>query len=177
MPANLQFLETSKLKIHPDNPRTHDETSIKEIARSIKKLGFRAPIYVWKDGIIVAGAGRYLAAKRLRIPILPCIVDEDMDEATAMEYMVADNKTAEFSGQDDVKLVGLIKAFSLADIPGFTSEQLAAIVSVPVPVLPDEKPVSTTPSVRGAVRHLIQCPNCSFEFTTTDKATTRSPED
>src|SRR5690606_38763460 len=66
----------------------------------IKNFGFKVPIIIDKDNEIVAGHNRMLAAKKLRMEEVPCIVADDLTEAQVKAFRIADNKTAEFADWD-----------------------------------------------------------------------------
>lgn len=61
------------------NPRKNDE-AVKYVAESIRQFGFKVPIIVDLDGVIVAGHTRYKAAKKLKLKEVPCIVADDLTE-------------------------------------------------------------------------------------------------
>lgn len=81
------------------NPRKNDE-AVKYVAESIKQFGFKVPIVIDKDGIIVAGHTRYKAAKKLKLNEVPCIVADDLTDEQVKAFRLADNKVAERSEWD-----------------------------------------------------------------------------
>jgi len=92
-PANqLTFVPTSDLNPDPRNPRKHNRVQILAIARSIEAFGFNAPILINKNKQIIAGHGRYEAAKLSGCAQVPVICLEHLTEAQARAYMLADNK-------------------------------------------------------------------------------------
>lgn len=74
------------------NARTHSEKQITQIARSIQTYGFNNPILVDKTNQIIAGHGRYLAAKSLGLSHVPVIRLEHMTDEQKRAYILADNK-------------------------------------------------------------------------------------
>jgi site-specific DNA-methyltransferase (adenine-specific) len=76
------------------NPRKNDE-AVKYVAESIKQFGFKVPIVIDANGVIVAGHTRYKAAKRLKMNTVPCIVADDLTEEQIKAYRLADNKVSE----------------------------------------------------------------------------------
>jgi site-specific DNA-methyltransferase (adenine-specific) len=82
------------IKPYEKNPRKNDE-AVKYVAESIKQFGFKVPIVIDKDGIIVAGHTRYKAAKKLKLNEVPCIVADDLTEEQVKAFRLADNKVAE----------------------------------------------------------------------------------
>lgn len=83
-------------EIHPyeKNPRKN-EAAVKYVAESIKQFGFKVPIVVDNEGIIVAGHTRYKAAKKLKLDSVPCIVADDLTDEQIKAFRLADNKVAE----------------------------------------------------------------------------------
>lgn len=86
------------------NPRKNDD-AVKYVAESIKQFGFKVPIVIDSDGIIVAGHTRYKAAKKLKLQEVPCIVADDLTEEQVKAFRLADNKVAE-KAEWDFDLLG-----------------------------------------------------------------------
>lgn len=89
----------SEIKPYEKNPRKNDD-AVEYVANSIKEFGFKQPIVIDNDGVIVAGHTRYKAAKKLKLNTVPCIVADDLTEEQIRAYRLADNKVAEASGWD-----------------------------------------------------------------------------
>ena len=89
----------SEIKPYENNPRKNDD-AVEFVANSIKEFGFKQPIVIDNDGVIVAGHTRYKAAKKLKLNSVPCIVADDLTEEQIRAYRLADNKVAEASGWD-----------------------------------------------------------------------------
>ena len=71
-----------------------------KVASSIREFGFKVPVVIDKDGVIVAGHTRVKAAEHLGIKEIPCIVADDLTEEQIKAFRLADNKTAEFADWD-----------------------------------------------------------------------------
>lgn len=110
--ARLTSLPIGELIPHPRNPRSHDRAQIRAIARSIAAFGFNAPILVDGANRIIAGHGRYEAAKLLDLPDVPVIRLEHLTEAQAKSYMLADNKLTDRSSWNDRELALQLKELS-----------------------------------------------------------------
>ena len=87
-------MKVADLKPYEKNPRKNDN-AVKYVAESIKEFGFKVPIVVDKDNVIVAGHTRYKGAKQLKIKEVPCIVADDLTDEQIKAYRLADNKVAE----------------------------------------------------------------------------------
>lgn len=93
-----------------NNPRNND-SAVDALAASIKEFGFKVPIVLDKDGVIVAGHTRLKAAKKLGLQTVPCVVADDLTPEQVKAFRLADNKTAELAtwdfGKLDIELEGL----------------------------------------------------------------------
>jgi ParB-like chromosome segregation protein Spo0J len=86
------------------NSRTHSDEQVTQIASSIKEFGFTNPVLIDSDGGIIAGHGRVMAAKKLKMESVPVIVLSHLTEAQRRAYVIADNKLALNAGWDDEML-------------------------------------------------------------------------
>ena len=93
----------SDIKPYENNPRINVD-SVDKVANSIKEFGYRVPIIIDKNNVIVAGHTRLLAAEKLGITEIPCIVADDLTEQQINAFRLVDNKTTEFSDWDYEKL-------------------------------------------------------------------------
>ena len=96
-------IEIDKLKMYENNPR-NNLPAVKYVANSIKEFGFKQPIVIDKNYVIVCGHTRLLAAKKLGLATVPCIMADDLTDEQIKAYRLADNKVAEQSGWDFEKL-------------------------------------------------------------------------
>lgn len=92
-------IKTNKLIAYEYNPR-NNEPAIEAVANSIKEFGFKSPIIIDKNNVIVAGHTRKLAADKLGIKEVPCIIADDLTPEQIKAYRLADNKTAELADWD-----------------------------------------------------------------------------
>lgn len=112
MASNKIQVKNFKIEeVHPyeNNPRFNKE-AVSKVASSIKKFGFKNPILLDKNNVIIAGHTRLEAAKKLGLEEVPCIVASDLTEKQAKALRLADNKVAEFSSWDYLKLDEELKA-------------------------------------------------------------------
>jgi ParB-like chromosome segregation protein Spo0J len=97
---SIEYQPLGSLKLRTANPRTHSDKQIDQIAKSIQRFGFTNPIVADDEDNIVAGEGRYKAAKRLGFCEVPLVRLSAMSEAEIRAYVIADNKLAENAGWD-----------------------------------------------------------------------------
>lgn len=91
------------IRPYENNPRKND-AAVPRVAASIRRFGFRVPIVVDTDGVIVTGHTRYKAAKELGLTTVPVIVADDLTPDEVKAYRLADNKVAEAAEWDEEKL-------------------------------------------------------------------------
>jgi ParB-like chromosome segregation protein Spo0J len=85
---------------YANNSRTHSDAQVSQVAASIKEFGFTNPVLIDEQGGIIAGHGRVMAAKKLGLAEVPCVVLDGLSEAQKKAYIIADNKLALNSGWD-----------------------------------------------------------------------------
>lgn len=98
--VKYEMREVNALIPYARNARTHSREQIQQICGSIKEFGFMNPVIVSEDGGIVCGHGRVMAAQRLGLTKVPCIVESHLTEAQKRAYILADNRIALNAGWD-----------------------------------------------------------------------------
>ena len=93
---SIVMLPVSEVRPYEKNPRKNAE-AVKYVRASIEKFGFKQPIVIDSNRVIISGHTRLEAAKSLGMAEVPCIVADDLTEAQAKALRLADNKVAEFS--------------------------------------------------------------------------------
>ena len=116
------------------NARTHSPAQVDQIAASIKEWGWTNPVLVGEDNTLIAGHGRVLAARKLRISEVPVMVALGWTEAQKRAYAIADNKLGELE----------VLGFDL-DLIGFSEDERAALASQGNPGLTDPDDVPEVP--------------------------------
>lgn len=112
-----EFVAIEELQPHPDNPRINDH-AVEEIAGSIKRFGFAAPIIARKeDNVIIGGHTRWKAAKSLGLDKVP-VRFMDLDPVDAKLLMLADNKLGERADWDEEALQELFNELQEEDLSG-----------------------------------------------------------
>jgi hypothetical protein len=100
----MQMMVVSQVKPSPHNLRNHSDKQIRQIANSIAAFGFMSPCLVNEKGELIAGHGRYLAAKLLDLAKIPVIVVAGLSLTKQRALAIADNKIAENAGWDRERL-------------------------------------------------------------------------
>ena len=88
-----------EIKPYENNPR-HNDNAVDAVANSIREFGFKVPLVVDSDGVIVAGHTRYKAAKKLGLKTVPCLVADDLNEEQINAFRLADNRVGELATWD-----------------------------------------------------------------------------
>ena len=92
----IVYRKTEELIPYYQNPRVISDKAVEECAKSFSEHGIRQVISIDKDNVIIAGHTRLLAAKKLGLKEMPCVIYEDSQEKIDA-YRLADNKVAEFT--------------------------------------------------------------------------------
>lgn len=128
---HIESRSVTDIRPYDQNPRIN-ESAIDAVAQSLKEFGFRQPIVVDAEGVIVCGHTRWKAATKLGLTVVPVHVATDLSAEQLRAYRIADNQTASLSSWDPellpVELLGLQEAgFDLA-LLGFGEEELAGLL-------------------------------------------------
>ena len=151
------------------NPRVALEAAIAKVAGSLTEFGWRQPIVVDEQGVILAGHTRLLAAQRLGLEKVPVHVATDLTPQQAKAYRLADNRSAQETSWDmDLLPLELAELFDLEfdlALTGFEPDELAAFLAEPtegltdpdeVPEVPEE-PVSQRGDLYLLGKHRLLC--------------------
>ena len=98
---NITPVSLDKIIPYARNPRANTQSAVDKVKSSIHEFGWRQPIVVDKDYIIIAGHTRYLAAKQLGVNEVPVHVAENVTPAQIQAYRITDNRSAQESKWDD----------------------------------------------------------------------------
>ena len=117
------------------NSRTHSDAQVAQIAASIREFGFTNPVLVDEANGIIAGHGRILAARKLKLTEIPCIRLVHLTDAQKRAYVIADNKLALNAGWDEAMLkleLADLKALDFdLDLTGFNTDEIDALLAEP----------------------------------------------
>lgn len=91
---NVKEINIKDIRPYEKNPRKNN-SAVAYVAESIKQFGFKVPIIIDKNNVIVAGHTRYKAAKKLGINTVPVIIADDLTDEQIKAFRLADNKVAE----------------------------------------------------------------------------------
>ena len=155
----IVYKKIGELKPYENNPRKNDE-AVDAVAASISEFGWKVPVVIDTNNVIVAGHTRYKAAKKLGIEDIPCIVADDLTEEQVRAYRLADNKTNELAEWDfqllEQELDGLemdMEQFGF-EMPDFTIENE---VVEDEPPEPPEEPKAKLGDIYQLGRHRLMC--------------------
>lgn len=174
--SQVEMLPVEVLKGYEKNARTHPETQVKVLADIIREHGFTTPLLVDDEDVIIAGHGRLLAARKLKMSEVPCVRVSGLTEDQVKALRISDNQTGLLSGWDEALLkieLGDLQAggFDLS-LTGFGSLELTNLFSTAEGRTdPDDtpEPPAVPTSVLGDLwllgDHRLVCGDC------TDKAT------
>ncbi len=144
---NIKIVAIEHIKPYEKNPRKND-AAVDKVAASIKEFGFKQPIVVDKNGIIIVGHARYKAAKKLGMTEVPVLYAEELTEEQVKAYRLADNKTGEFAEWDLELLADELKALEYTNFDmkpfGFVEENKEVVeddfdVDATIPEIPITK--------------------------------------
>ena len=149
------------------NAKKHDKRQINNVAESIKQYGFVQPIVIDRDGVIVIGHCRALAAKKLGMELVPCVCVDDLTPEQVNALRLVDNKSNESDWDYDLladEIPGLdLSAFDFDwGLPEITEE----VIEDEAPeVDEDAEPIAKLGDIWQLGRHRLMCGD------STDKAT------
>ena len=128
----IVYKKVNDLIPYINNSRTHSEEQVNQIVASINEFGFTNPILIDEKDNIIAGHGRLLASKKLKMEEVPCIVLSGLTEAQKKAYIIADNKMALNAGWDDellkIELENLKELDFDLELTGFNVDELDDIL-------------------------------------------------
>ena len=171
---NIVMKKVDEIVPYEKNPRFNDN-AVDAVAASIKEFGFKVPIVIDKDNVVVAGHTRLRGAKKLGLTEVPCIIASDLTPEQVQAYRIADNKTGEIAEWNYDLLPVEIKELQEKDFDlsllGFEADELDKLLNGgteentiaegetdadAVPEVPEE-PVSQPGVIYQLGKHRLMC--------------------
>jgi len=156
MSNELIFKAIDELIPYENNPRDNDK-AVDAVASSISNFGFKVPIIIDKNNVVVAGHTRLKAAYKLGINEVPCLVADDLTEEQIRAFRLADNKVSELSSWDFSMLEQELANIEM-DMTMFGFKDLEDVDIDDLFVMDDSEPQEKEPKQ-------VQCPDCGKWFT------------
>jgi len=160
-------LELNKIKPYAKNAKTHPEDQVQLIANSIKEFGFKTPIVVDENLVIIQGHGRRLASQSLGLKTIPCVIADDLSKEQVKMLRLADNKVAESEWDIetlDMELSELNDLFTLDDF-GFDFEMPNDYDENEADIVPEleENPCIKRGDLIELSNHRLLCGDSTYE--------------
>lgn len=167
--AQVERWPLDRLIPHARNARTHSETQIAQIAGSIAEFGFVNPVLVGDDGVLVAGHGRVLAARKLGLHEAPVIVLAHLTPTQRRALMIADNQIALNAGWNEellsAELASLKEESFDLEFLGFDDADLDRLLATPLEEVqsadeapePPTEPISRLGDIWICGQHRVLC--------------------
>jgi ParB-like chromosome segregation protein Spo0J len=157
-PMAIVYRAIDTLKPDPSNPRRHSKKQVQQITDSIRIFGFNVPILIDREGRVIAGHGRLLAASELGMTEVPTLCLEHLSHGQARAFMIADNRLTEIATWDDRLLAEQLKELSLQgldfslEITGFEMGEIDLRIDSLDKTPESDDPVDAHPRFRSGRR-------------------------
>lgn len=156
----IQYRRLDEITPYDKNAKTHDQTQINNVAESIRQYGFVQPIVIDRDGIIVIGHCRTLAAKKLGMGSVPCVCVDDLTPEQVNALRLVDNKSNESPWDFDL-LADELEGLDLTGFDfdwGLPEEETKEVEEDEVPEVDEtQPPVTKLGDVWKLGRHRLMC--------------------
>ena len=159
----IKEVPISEVTPYERNAKKHPQDQIEHIANSLKRFGWKQPLVVDKDGVVVVGHGRLLAARKLGYEKVPVLYADDLTEDEIKAFRLADNKTNESAWDDELLDLELdeIEDINMGEF-GFSrgldvSEEEGAIIEDDYEVKLPEEPKSKRGDIYQLGEHRLMC--------------------
>lgn len=160
---NITYIPLKELIPYANNAKEHDAAQVKNLALSLDRYGWKQPVVVDRNNVIVAGHGRVLAAKKSKRwcdkPV-PCIIADDLTDEQIAEFRLVDNKSAE-SEWDMEKLTEELSTLDLSAFDfdwGLPETAMAEVTEDEAPEVDEEsEPVTKLGDIWQLGRHRLMC--------------------
>ena len=112
---NSKEIPIKTLRCYENNPKIHSEAQIDKLCQSIRDYGFINPCLIDANNNVIAGHGRIMAARKLGLDSVPCVIVDGLSENQRRAYIILDNRLAEFSEWDFGRIEAELRDLSLSD--------------------------------------------------------------
>ena len=160
----IVYVKLADLRPYENNPRNNDN-AVQYVRNSIEEFGFRVPLVIDKDNVIICGHTRYKAAVQMGLEEVPCILADDLTEDQINAFRLADNKTQELAEWDwnnigieldsitgiDMSLMGFEEFIDQSDPGELPEKKLKGGAEIDLDSFDDEE-------------FTYVCPCCGFRF-------------
>ncbi len=140
----IKMVKVQDLKPYENNPRFNDN-AVEYVANSIKQFGFKVPLVIDKNNVIVTGHTRYKASMELGLKEVPCIIADDLNEKQIQAFRIADNKTNDMAEWNDdllsIELKDVMADIDMTDF-GFGDFELSMLMDDMEPESYDDELIS-----------------------------------
>lgn len=156
---SIEYFGIEKIKPYENNPRKNDQ-AVEIVMKSIQEFGFKNPIILDKNNVIVAGHTRLEAAKRLGIKEVPTIKAEELTDNQIKAFRIMDNKSSEYADWDYDLLMEEIEDlkededFDL-DATGFSKADLDNI---------EKQSEKAIEEIDEDIETKFECPKCGYKY-------------
>lgn len=161
----IVYKKVNDLIPYINNSRTHSEEQINQIVASINEFGFTTPLLIDEKDNIIAGHGRLLASKKLKMEEVPCIVLTGLTEAQKKAYIIADNKMALNAGWDfnllSLELENLKELDFDLELTGFSVDEIDGLLNTNEDIEDNDYEEQ---DLKENNTQLHKCPECGCEF-------------
>ena len=162
----IEYIDSEKVIPYANNPRLNDGEAVDRVAASIAEYGFKNPIIIDKDNIIIAGHTRLKAAKKLGIEKVPIIRADDLTPAQIKAFRLAENRVSEYATWDNellsIELEGLKELDFDLDLTGFEDWELDNLLNSATD--DDLQDFFIDKEDKPKEPKKVTCPHCGEEF-------------
>ena len=152
----------NEIKPYKNNPRKNDD-AVEYVANSIKEFGFKNPVIIDKNNVIVAGHTRIKAAERLGIEEIPCIMADDLTDEQIKAFRLADNKVGEIAEWDfemlDLELLDIDMDMTDFGFELEEAEEETEVIEDDYDIEPPAEPKAKYGDIYQLGRHRLMCGN------------------
>lgn len=156
----MQIFEKALNEIKPyeNNPRNNDN-AVSAVVASICEFGFKVPIVIDSDGVIVCGHTRYKAAQEIGLKTVPCVIADDLTPEQVKAFRLADNKVGELATWDFEKLELETAELETVELEKFGFKNMQREASEY-----NDEPPEEFKSYDEEIETKHKCPKCGYEW-------------